>query len=66
MEMQVDTEKLEHGEIKKKTMKIDLHTHVLPKNIPDLAKKYGYGAWVSLEHDQPVNSINFNQINKIK
>jgi aminocarboxymuconate-semialdehyde decarboxylase len=32
---------------------VDIHTHILPKNIPDLTKKYGYGGWVSLEHDQP-------------
>lgn len=30
--------------------KIDLHTHILPENIPDLQKRYGYGAWVSLRH----------------
>ena len=30
--------------------KIDIHTHVLPKDWPDLAKKYGYGGWVNMEH----------------
>lgn len=34
-------------------LKIDIHTHILPRNIPDLTKKYGYGGWVSLDHDQP-------------
>jgi len=33
--------------------KIDIHTHILPKEWPDLAKKYGYGGWVNLEHHRP-------------
>ncbi|GAM19307.1 hypothetical protein SAMD00019534_024820, partial [Acytostelium subglobosum LB1] len=31
-------------------LKIDLHTHILPKNWPNLREKYGYGGWVSLDH----------------
>jgi len=31
-------------------LKIDLHTHILPKNWPDLKEKYGYGGWISLKH----------------
>ncbi|MEO8665602.1 MAG: amidohydrolase family protein [Ignavibacteria bacterium] len=34
-------------------MKIDIHTHILPENWPDLKKKYGYGGWVNLDHDKP-------------
>jgi len=34
-------------------MKIDLHTHMLPENWPDLRERYGYGGFVSLEHHAP-------------
>jgi len=34
-------------------MKIDIHTHILPKTWPDLKEKYGYGGFINLEHHKP-------------
>ncbi len=34
-------------------LKIDLHTHMLPKDWPDLAERYGYDGFIRLEHHQP-------------
>ena len=33
-------------------IKIDIHTHILPKNWENLEKKYGYSGWVQLHHKQ--------------
>lgn len=34
-------------------LKIDIHTHILPKNIPNWKSKYGYGGFIQLDHHKP-------------
>jgi aminocarboxymuconate-semialdehyde decarboxylase len=34
-------------------LKIDIHTHILPENWPNLRERYGYGGFVQLEHHGP-------------
>jgi aminocarboxymuconate-semialdehyde decarboxylase len=34
-------------------LKIDIHTHILPKEWPSLKERYGYGGFVHLEHHGP-------------
>jgi len=34
-------------------LKVDIHTHILPENWPDLKERYGYGGFVQLEHHGP-------------
>jgi aminocarboxymuconate-semialdehyde decarboxylase len=37
----------------RKPRKIDLHTHILPRDWPNLRRRYGYGGFVQLEHHGP-------------
>lgn len=34
-------------------LKVDIHTHILPKTWPDLRARYGYGGFVRMEHQGP-------------
>ncbi len=36
-----------------KTLKIDIHTHIMPEHLPNYAQKFGYGGFVSLDHHKP-------------
>ena len=36
-----------------KLFTIDIHTHILPENIPNFRDKFGYGGFVSLDHHKP-------------
>ncbi|MBN9485322.1 MAG: amidohydrolase [Bacteroidetes bacterium] len=33
--------------------KIDIHTHIMPENIPNWFEKFGYGEFIRLEHHKP-------------
>lgn len=32
---------------------IDIHTHIMPEHMPNWAKKFGYGGFISLDHHKP-------------
>ncbi len=34
-------------------LKIDIHTHILPKDIPNWKDKFGYGGFIKLDHHKP-------------
>lgn len=35
------------------TPRIDIHTHILPKDIPNWKDKFGYGGFIHLDHQSP-------------
>ena len=34
-------------------LKIDIHTHIIPENLPKFKEKFGYGEFISLDHHKP-------------
>ncbi|MEE2953827.1 MAG: amidohydrolase family protein [Bacteroidota bacterium] len=36
-----------------KIFTVDIHTHILPKDIPNFNKKFGYGEFIQLQHHKP-------------
>ncbi len=34
-------------------LSIDIHTHILPENIPDFGRRFGYGGFIHLDHHKP-------------
>ena len=34
-------------------LKIDMHSHIIPKKLPDWEKKFGYEGFIRLEHHKP-------------
>lgn len=34
-------------------LKIDIHTHILPRDIPRWKEKFGYGGFITLDHHKP-------------
>src|SRR5213593_3073122 len=33
--------------------KVDIHTHILPRDLPRFKDRYGYGGFIQLEHHAP-------------
>lgn len=33
--------------------KIDIHTHIMPETMPNWARRFGYGGFISLDHHKP-------------
>lgn len=40
-------------EVTSRNFTVDIHTHILPKDIPNFRERFGYGGFISLEHHMP-------------
>ena len=47
----------------KKLFTIDIHTHILPKDIPNFNKKFGYGEFIHTLGDYHIYHEHFDAIN---
>ncbi len=34
-------------------LSVDIHTHILPQDIPDFGRRFGYGGFIHLDHHKP-------------
>ena len=37
-------------------IKVDIHTHILPRDLPSFKDKYGYGGFIQLDHHKPCSA----------
>ena len=40
-------------EVISRNFSVDIHTHILPKDIPNFRERFGYGGFIRLEHHMP-------------
>lgn len=40
-------------ELTSRNFTIDIHTHILPRDIPNFRERFGYGGFISLDHHMP-------------
>jgi aminocarboxymuconate-semialdehyde decarboxylase len=40
-------------EVTSRNFTVDIHTHILPRDIPNFSERFGYGGFISLDHHMP-------------
>jgi len=40
-------------EVTSRNFTVDIHTHILPRDIPNFRERFGYGGFISLDHHMP-------------
>lgn len=48
-----------------KVLRIDMHSHILPKHWPSLEEKYGPGPWIQLSHGHRPDHANMMKNGKV-